>query len=106
MKHQNKNAISLETKISQALHFFDKQTGAVIPSIEHSATYARDDNYKPIKDYWYRRDGNSTTSHAEAIIAELESAKRSILFSSGMSACTAVLENLLPDSHVIAPTVG
>ena len=105
MKQRNKNSISIETKISQALHFFDKQTGAVVPSIEHSATYSRDKNYQNIQDYWYRRDGNSTTVLAEEIISELESAKKSILFSSGMSACTAVLEALLPESHVIAPTV-
>ena len=105
MKQRKKKFISIETKISQALHFFDKQTGAVVPSIDHSATYSRDNNYQNIKDYWYRRDGNSTTALAEQIISELENAKRSVLFSSGMSACTAVLENLLPGSHIIAPTV-
>ena len=105
MKKRNNNSISIETKISQALHFFDKQTGAVVPNIEHSATYSRDKDYQNIKDYWYRRDGNSTTFLAEDIISELESASRSILFSSGMSACTAILETLLPESHIIAPTV-
>ncbi len=105
MKQRKKNSISIETKISQALHFVDKQTGAVVPNIENSATYSRDNNYQNIKNYWYRRDGNATTSLAEEIISELESAKRSLLFSSGMSACTAVLENLPPASHIIAPKV-
>ena len=50
MKQRNKNSISIETKISQALHFFDKQTGAVVPNIEHSATYSRDKNYQNISD--------------------------------------------------------
>ena len=72
MEQRNKKFISIETKISQALHFVDKQTGAVVPSIEHSATYARDNNYQNIKDYWYRRDGNATTYLAEEIISELE----------------------------------
>ena len=70
MKKRNNNSISIETKISQALHFFDKQTGAVVPNIEHSATYSRDKNYQNMKDYWYRRDGNSTTVLAEEIISE------------------------------------
>ena len=48
MKQRNKNSISIETKISQALHFFDKQTGAVVPNIEHSATYSRDKDYQNI----------------------------------------------------------
>jgi len=105
MTLKNEKELSLSTKIAQALHYNDPDTGSVIPPIEHTATYSRDKNYEPRKAYWYRRDGNKTTQIAEEIIAELENADMSLLFSSGMSACTAVLEMLPPNAHIVAPRV-
>lgn len=96
---------SLVTRVTQALHFVEAETGAVIPSIQPAATYARDANYEVRKPYWYRRDGSQTTAQAEALIAELEGAKDSLLFASGMSACTAVIEHLPTGAHVVAPKV-
>ena len=105
MFDQRNRKQSIVTRVAQALHFVEAETGAVIPSIQPSATYARDDNYKIRKPYWYRRDGSQTTAHAEAIIAELENAESSLLFSSGMSACTAVIEHLPTQAHVVVPKV-
>jgi len=96
---------SIVTRVAQALHFVEQDTGAVVPSVQPAATYARDENYEVRKPYWYRRDGSQTTAHAEAIIAELENATDSMLFSSGMSACTAVIEHLPTGAHVVAPEV-
>lgn len=93
------------TRIAQALHFVEAETGAVVPSIQPAATYARDENYEVRKPYWYRRDGSQTTEHAEAVIADLEGATESMLFSSGMSACAAVVEHLPTGAHVVAPRV-
>ena len=93
------------TRVVQALHFVEAETGAVVPAVQPAATYARDENYEVRKPYWYRRDGSQTTAHAEAIIAELENAKESLLFSSGMSACTAVIEHLPTGAHVVIPKV-
>ena len=105
MKLKNDKDLSISTKIAQALHFSDPETGSVVPSIDHSATYSRDENYEPRQAYWYRRDGNKTTQLAEEIISELESANASLLFSSGMSACTAVLEMLPVEAHIAVPRV-
>ncbi len=66
---------SLQTRVAQALHFIEGETGAVVPSIQPTSTYARDDNYALKKDYMYRRDGSQATQHAETIIAELEDAE-------------------------------
>ncbi len=96
---------SLSTRIAQALHFVEDGTGAVTPAIQPAATYARDEEYEVRKPYWYRRDGSQTTAQAEAVIAELEGATESLLFSSGMSACTAVIEHLPTGTHVVAPKV-
>ena len=105
MKLKNDKDLSISTKIAQALHFSDPETGSVVPSIDHSATYSRDENYEPRQAYWYRRDGNKTTQLAEEIISELENANASLLFSSGMSACTAVLEMLPAEAHIAVPRV-
>jgi cystathionine gamma-synthase len=102
--HSNRK-LSIQTRVAQALHFVEAETGAVVPSIQPTATYARDENYEVRKPYWYRRDGSQTTAHAEAIIAEMENATESLLFASGMSACTAVIEHLPTGAHVVAPKV-
>ena len=105
MKLKNDKDLSISTKIAQALHFSDPETGSVVPSIDHSATYSRDENYQPRQAYWYRRDGNKTTQLAEEIISELENANASLFFSSGMSACTAVLEMLPAEAQIAVPRV-
>lgn len=105
MTDANKRQLSIETQVTQALHFVESDTGAVVPSIQPTATYARDENYDIRKPYWYRRDGSQTTAHAEAVIAQLEGAAESLLFSSGMSACTAVIEHLPTGAHLVVPEV-
>ncbi len=97
--------LSPATRLAQALHFYDAQTGAVTPPIQPAATYARDTDYVPRKPYNYRRDGNQTTAQAEAIIADLEDATESLLFASGMSAANAVIEHLPNGAHVVVPKV-
>ena len=105
MSDQSNRKQSIVTRVAQALHFVEAETGAVVPAIQPAATYARDENYEVRKPYWYRRDGSQTTAHAEAIIAELENGADSLLFSSGMSACTAVIEHLPTGAHVVVPKV-
>lgn len=105
MKKSDNHTPSLTTRLAQALRFVDEETGAVVPVIQTTSTYMRDENYDTRKPYWYRRDGNQTTAHAEAIIAELEGAKESLLFASGMSAATAVIEHLPTGAHVVVPRV-
>lgn len=105
MKRGKNSKSSIETRVSQALHFVEAETGAVVPSIQPTATYARDENYEVCKPYWYRRDGSQTTTHAEAIITELEDAEDTLLFASGMSACTALIEHLPTGAHVVVPRV-
>ncbi|MEM6384486.1 MAG: PLP-dependent aspartate aminotransferase family protein [Pseudomonadota bacterium] len=96
---------SLQTRIAQALRYIEPGSGAVTPGIQPAATYARDENYQVRKPYWYRRDGSEATAHAEAIIAELEAGTEALLFASGMSAATAVIEHLATGAHVVAPKV-
>ncbi len=105
MTTQRNRPLSPATRLAQALHHVEERTGAVVPPIQPSATYARDDDYAPRQPYIYRRDSNETTEHAEAIIADLEEAAATLLFASGMSAAGAVFEALAPGAHVVAPGV-
>ena len=70
------------TRAAQALRHIDEVTGAVTPGIELASTFARDANYAPRQRYIYGRDGGPTTEHAEALIADLDGAARTLLYSS------------------------
>ncbi|MEO1139307.1 MAG: PLP-dependent transferase [Pseudomonadota bacterium] len=105
MAHRPNRPLAPATKLAQALRYLDPATGAIVPQIQPSATYARDENYDLRQAYMYRRDSNVTTEQAEAIIADLEDAADSLLFASGMSAATAVIEHLPAHAHVVVPEV-
>ncbi len=105
MSDRTNRQLSPATKLAQALRYLEEETGAIVPPIQPSATYARDADYEVRKSYMYRRDSNQTTEQAEAIIADLEGAADSLLFASGMSACTAVIEQLPAHAHVVVPEV-
>ena len=102
---RSNNELAPATRLAQALRYMDEQTGAIIPPIQPSATYARAEDYSERRPYIYRRDGNQTTEQAEVIIADLEGARSAMLFASGMSACTAVIEHLPANAHVVVPKV-
>lgn len=103
--NRKNDTLSPATRLAQALRFVDAQTGAIIPAIHPAATYARDAQHNLRTGLIYRRDGNQTTEHAEAILADLEGAAETMLFSSGISAATAVIEHLPADAHVVVPEV-
>ncbi|MBZ8117479.1 aminotransferase class V-fold PLP-dependent enzyme [Roseovarius sp. LXJ103] len=100
-----KNRPAPATRLAQALRFMDETTGAIIPPIQPAATYARGPDYVERTSKVYRRDSNQTTEHAEKIIADLEDAEETMLFSSGMSAAVAVMEALPAGAHVVIPDV-
>ncbi len=105
MTNRSNRALSPATRLAQALRYVDAETGAIVPPIQPSATYARDGDYALRRAYMYRRDSNQTTEWAEAIIADLEGAAQTLLFASGMSAANAALEHLPAGAHVVAPRV-
>lgn len=61
-----------ETVAAHALKAIDEATGAVVPPIYLSSTYARDADYKPRLRENYVRNGNPTLWQAEEAIAALE----------------------------------
>ena len=97
---------SIETSIAQGMHFVDAATGAVVPPLQPSTTFARDEGYALIAEqHSYARDENPTYDCAERMLATLEEGEDALLFSSGMAAAAAVVQALAPGDHIVAPKV-
>ncbi|MFT3989457.1 trans-sulfuration enzyme family protein [Aestuariivirga sp.] len=98
-------ALRPETIAAHALRAVDPATGAVVPPIYTSTTYARDEAYKPKLKENYVRNGNPTLWQAEEAIAALEQGVEAQLFASGMAAITTLTETIPQGAHVVAPDV-
>jgi cystathionine gamma-synthase len=94
-----------ETIAAHALRTLDPATGAVVPPIYLSTTYARDENYLPLLKENYVRAGSPNLWQAEDTITALERGAASLLFSSGMAAITTLFETIPQGAHVVAPAV-
>ncbi len=78
----------------------DKETGAVIPPIYMTSTYAQEspNNHKG---YDYTRAGNPNFTNLEATLAALEQGKVATVFSSGIGATTAIVSSLSKNDKVV-----
>jgi len=95
-----------ETYAAQGMHQPDPVTGNLIPPVQLSTTFARDENYQLIAaGHHYARDENPAFLTAEKLLAQLEGGEESLLFSSGMSAANAVVQALNPGDHIAIPKV-
>ena len=95
---------SLETLLAQGGHFIDPETGAIVPPIHTSTTYARDERYEPIG-YEYSRSGNPTCTQVESVLAELEGAEDALVFASGLAGIATFFDTVHPGARVVAPRV-
>ena len=101
---KNPNDRNGATIAAKAAHFLDVHSGAVVPEIQLSTTFARDDRYAPINAAnLYARDDNPTFIHAERTLADLENGEECRLFASGMAAIASIFYTLTPGSHVVLP---
>lgn len=96
---------SKRTLSAQAMGHTDPVTHAVVSPIHVATTYLRDPDNQYSTGYVYGRPDNATVREAEGVIAMWEEADAALVFSSGMSAATAVFLALAPGDHVVAPTV-
>ena len=102
----SKDKVAAETRIASGLHYIDPATGAVIPPIQPSTTFARDADYGLINPaHSYGRDENPSYAAAEDMLCAMEGAGEALLFSSGMAAAMAVVQALEPGDHIVAPKV-
>ena len=96
---------SPDTDAVQAGHYVDPLTGAIVPPIHTSTTYARDAGYDPIGDYVYGRYGLPTYEPVEQLAARLDGGADAKVFASGMAAFTTLFESVAGGRHVVAPQV-
>jgi cystathionine gamma-synthase len=80
----------------------DDVTGAVVPPIHLSATYAFR-GYADKRPYDYSRSGNPTRDLLGAALADLEGGAGAVITGSGMGAITLCLQSLPANPRVIAP---
>lgn len=89
-----------ETRAIHAGQGPDPATGAVVPPIYQTSTYAQAGVGKHLG-YEYSRTGNPTRTALETCLASLEQGRFGLAFASGMAACDAVMRLLRPADHVI-----
>ena len=101
-----KKRLAPETDAAQGLHYIDPQTGALVPPVIASTTFARNSDYQLVAPgHSYGRDENPSFGPAENLLTRLEGGSGSMLFSSGMAAAAAVFQSLSPGDRVLAPRV-
>jgi cystathionine gamma-synthase len=94
--------LSPATIAAQAAGAVDAQTGGVVPALPMATTYLRDEAYQPLRaDNIYLRDQSDIVRVAEKVLSQLEGAKESLLFPSGMAALAAVFRTLPNGGRVL-----
>ena len=96
---------SLRSRLAQAFHYIDKETGGVVPPLHTSVTFARDDDYNTIGDFIYGRYGNPTVNLLEDILCGLDGGAGAMCFSSGLAAFSALFETVPSGGRMVIPRV-
>ena len=96
-----KNKQGFDTRAIHAGQEPDPTTGAIMTPIYTSSTYVQE-SPGVHKGYDYSRSINPTRKALETCVADLEGSSYGYAFSSGMAACSTVLEVLNSGDHVIA----
>lgn len=95
------SSLGFSTRCIHAGQSPDPSTGAVMPPIYTTSTYAQS-SPGVHKGYDYSRTANPTRGAWERCIADLESGVRGFAFASGMAATSTLLELLDSGSHIVA----
>src|SRR5690606_12827038 len=93
-----------ETRAIHAGQPPDPTTGAVIPPIYHTSTYAQEAVAVPRLGYEYSRSANPTRDALQECLASLEGGRHGLAFASGMAAEDTLLRTVCqPGDHVVIP---
>jgi cystathionine gamma-synthase len=79
----------------------DELTGAVVPPIYQTSTFAQDAIGRPRGGWEYARTGNPTRSRLEEAVAVLEGAAHGLAFASGAAATSTIAALALPGDEVL-----
>ena len=93
--------MKFNTKVIHGGQQHDPSTGAVMPPIYQTSTYAQS-TPGGHKGYEYSRTGNPTRTALENALASIENGKFGLAFGSGLAAIDAVIKTLKPGDEVIS----
>ena len=79
----------------------DPHSGAVIPPLSLSTTFAQRAPGEPIAHYDYSRSSNPTRESLEQCVAALEAGTDAVAFASGLAATTTLIHLLQAGDHVV-----
>jgi cystathionine gamma-synthase len=91
----------IETETVHMGNHIDPHTGAVVPPIVMSTTFAREADGSFPSGYVYTRSDNPNRHALEESLANLEGGARALAFSSGQAATNAVFQMLKSGDHVV-----
>lgn len=97
---KDKKTLSIKTRVIHAGGHPDKETGAVMPPIYQTSTYAQS-SPGVHKGYEYTRSHNPTRTRLEECLASIELGKFALATSSGMAAEMLVMHALEPQSTIL-----
>lgn len=100
------NDLKPSTIAAQAGGAIDLTSGGVVPPLQPSTTFLRDEDYALVNPAnIYSRDNSDIVRIAENVLARLENAEEALLFPSGMAAIAALFRTL-PNGAVIVVQSG
>jgi cystathionine gamma-lyase len=99
--NDDRNPLNIATRVIHGGQEADPSTGAVMPPIYATSTYAQE-SPGVHKGLDYGRSHNPTRWALERCVANLESGSAAFAFASGLAAISAVLELLPAGSHIVA----
>ena len=94
--------MKFNTKVIHGGQHYEKVTGAVMPPVFQTSTYAQITPGTPVGDYEYSRAANPTRQALEDALASIENGARGLAFSSGLAATDCLLRLFKSGDEVIA----
>ena len=83
------------TVLGQLGHYIDPATGGLVPPVQPSTTFARNETYALLNPaHTYGRDDSPGYPQAEAVLCALEGGAEALVFPSGMAAIAALFRTL------------
>lgn len=94
--------MKFNTKTIHGGQHHEPVTGAVMPPVFQTSTYAQATPGKPVGEYEYSRAANPTRTALEDALASIENGAKGLAFSSGLAATDCLLRGLKAGDEVIA----
>jgi cystathionine beta-lyase len=94
--------MKFNTKVIHGGQHHEEVTGAVMPPVFQTSTFAQTSPGKPVGDYEYSRAANPTRQALEDALASIENGARGLAFSSGLAATDCLLRMFKAGDEIIA----